>query len=258
MTHTDIDIDYLLDTARIAGQEILKIYAKDFTVEYKDDKSPLTDADRLSNKVIIERLMARYPGSNVISEENKQIPYEERKDWTSLWLIDPIDGTKEFIKKNGEFTVNIALIENGVPTFGVVYAPVPDTLYYGIKGGGAYKVSKGGSEKLSNTSSYLDKDTVKVVASRSHMSDETLAFVSDIEKKGKKVDFLSIGSSLKLCLVADGAADVYPRFGPTMEWDTGAAHAVALYAGRQVLNADTMQPLIYNKPNLLNPSFIVQ
>ena len=258
MTHTDIDIDYLLDTARIAGQEILKIYAKDFTVEYKDDKSPLTDADRLSNKVIIERLMARYPGSNVISEENKQIPYEERKDWTSLWLIDPIDGTKEFIKKNGEFTVNIALIENGVPTFGVVYAPVPDTLYYGIKGGGAYKVSKGVSEKLSNTSSYLDKDTVKVVASRSHMSDETLAFVSDIEKKGKKVDFLSIGSSLKLCLVADGAADVYPRFGPTMEWDTGAAHAVALYAGRQVLNADTMQPLIYNKPNLLNPSFIVQ
>ena len=258
MTYADIDIDYLLETARIAGQEILKIYAKDFTVEYKDDKSPLTDADRLSNRVIIEKLMARYPGSNVISEENKQIPYEERKDWTSLWLIDPIDGTKEFIKKNGEFTVNIALIEDGEPTFGVVYAPVPDTLYYGIKGGGAYKLSKGVSEKLSTTSSYLDKDNVKVVASRSHMSDETLAFVSDIEEKGKKVDFLSIGSSLKLCLVAEGAADVYPRFGPTMEWDTGAAHAVALYAGRQVLNADTMQPLVYNKPDLLNPSFIVQ
>lgn len=258
MTHTDIDIDYLLDIARTAGQEIMKVYEKDFTVDYKDDKSPLTEADRLSNRVIIDKLMARYPGSNVISEENKQIPYEERKDWKSFWLIDPIDGTKEFIKKNGEFTVNIALIENGVPTFGVVYAPVPDTLYYGIKGGGAYKVSKGVAVKIYNTTSYLDKDTVKVVASRSHMSDETLAFVSNIEKKGKKIDFLSIGSSLKLCLVAEGAADVYPRFGPTMEWDTGAAHAVALYAGRQVLNADTMQPLVYNKPNLLNPSFIVE
>jgi 3'(2'), 5'-bisphosphate nucleotidase len=258
MTHSDIDIDYLLDIARTAGQEIMKVYEKDFAVDYKDDKSPLTEADRLSNRVIIDKLMARYPGSNVISEENKQIPYEARKDWKSFWLIDPIDGTKEFIKKNGEFTVNIALIENGAPTFGVVYAPVPDTLYYGIKGGGAYKISKSVSVKIFNTTSYLDKDTVRVVASRSHLNDETLAFVSEIEKKGKKVDFLSIGSSLKLCLVAEGAADVYPRFGPTMEWDTGAAHAVALYAGRQVLNADTMQPLVYNKPNLLNPGFIVE
>ena len=258
MTYTEIDLPFLLNLARMAGAEILKIYEKDFTVEYKDDKSPLTDADKLSNKVIIDGLMSRYPNSNVISEENKTVPYEVRKNWSTLWLIDPIDGTKEFIKKNGEFTVNIALIEDGVPTFGVVYAPVPDTLYYGIKDGGAYKVEKGVSTKIHNTASYLDKDTVKVVASRSHMSDETLAFVSDIEKRGKKIDFLSIGSSLKLCLVAEGAADVYPRFGPTMEWDTGAAHAVALYAGREVLNADTMKPLVYNKPNLLNPSFIVQ
>ena len=242
---------------RMAGQEIMKVYEKDFAVDYKDDKSPLTEADRLSNKVIIEMLMSRYRGSNVISEENKQIPYEERANWDSFWLIDPLDGTKEFIKKNGEFTVNIALIENSVPTFGVVYAPVPDILYYGIKSGGSYKISKGTSVKIYNDVSYLSKDFIKVVASRSHMSDETLAFVSEIEKQGKKIDFLSIGSSLKLCLVAEGAADVYPRFGPTMEWDTGAAHAVALYAGRQVLNAETMQPLIYNKPNLLNPSFIV-
>ena len=258
MTYSDVDIDYLLSIARLAGQEIMKVYEKDFAVDYKDDKSPLTEADRLSNKVIIEKLLSRYPGSNVISEENKQLAYADRKDWDTLWLIDPLDGTKEFIKKNGEFTVNIALIENGVPTFGVVYAPVPDVLYYGIKGDGSYKISKGTSVKMHNEASYQSKDLVKVVASRSHMSDETLDFVSGIEKQGKKVDFLSIGSSLKLCLVAEGAADVYPRFGPTMEWDTGAAHAVALYAGRQVLNADTLLPLVYNKPNLLNPSFIVQ
>lgn len=258
MTYSEIDIDFLLETARLAGREIMKVYSKDFSVDYKDDRSPLTEADKLSNKVINERLMSQYPDSNIISEENKQLSFDERKDWQTLWLIDPLDGTKEFIKKNGEFTVNIALIENGEPTFGVVYAPVPDTLYYGLKGDGAYKISNGLSVKISNPTSYLDKETVKVVASRSHMSDETLAFVSTIEKSGKTIDFLSIGSSLKLCLVAEGVADIYPRFGPTMEWDTGAAHAVALYAGKQVLNADTMQPLIYNKPDLLNPSFIVQ
>jgi len=258
MTHSDIDIDYLIHIARTAGREIMRVYEKDFAIDYKDDRSPLTDADRRSNEVIIEMLMQRYPGSHLISEENKQLAYEERRNWHSLWLIDPLDGTKEFIKKNGEFTVNIALIEHGVPTFGVVYAPVPDTLYYGIKGYGAHKISQGVSTKIHNTSSYMDKYNVRVVASRSHMSEETLAFVSAIGKQGKKVDFLSVGSSLKLCLVAEGAADVYPRFGPTMEWDTGAAHAVALYAGRQVLRADTMQPLVYNKPDLLNPSFIVQ
>ena len=258
MTHSEIDIDYLIAIARLAGQEIMKVYEKDFTIDYKDDSSPLTEADRLSNKVIIDKLLERYPESNVISEENKKIPYEERKEWDSYWLIDPLDGTKEFIKKNGEFTVNIALIENGVPTFGVVYAPVPDIVYYGMKGVGSFKITKGISVKLHNSESYHDKETVRVVASRSHMSQETLAFISGIEKKGKKVEFLSIGSSLKLCLVAEGAADVYPRFGPTMEWDTGAAHAVALYAGRQVLNADIMQPLAYNKPDLHNPSFIVQ
>ena len=258
MTYSEIEIDFLIDTARLAGQEILKVYAKDFAVDYKDDKSPLTEADQLANTVIIDRLLSKYPGSNIISEETKQLPYADRKDWTSLWLIDPLDGTKEFVKKNGEFTVNIALIENGVPTFGVVYAPVPDVLYYGIKGDGSYKIAKGIVTKIANSISYLDKDSIKVLASRSHMSEETLAFVSGIEKQGKKIDFLSIGSSLKLCLVAEGAADIYPRFGPTMEWDTGAAHAVVLYAGRDVLNAATMRPLIYNKPDLLNPSFIVQ
>jgi len=257
LTHSDIDIDYLIDIARLAGQEIMKVYEKDFSVDYKDDKSPLTEADRRSNEIIIRHLLSRYLDSHIISEENKEILYEERKGWYSFWLIDPLDGTKEFIKKNGEFTVNIAFVENGVPTFGVVYAPVPDVLYYGIKGIGSFKIAKGVSVKLHNEGSYADKEVIKVVASRSHMSDETMTFISGLEKSGKKVDFLSIGSSLKLCLVAEGAADIYPRFGPTMEWDTGAAHAVALYAGKQVLNSETMQPLVYNKISLLNPSFIV-
>ena len=257
MTYADIDIDYLIDIARLAGQEIMKVYEKDFSVDYKDDKSPLTEADRRSNEIIIRHLLSRYLDSHIISEENKEILYEERKGWYSFWLIDPLDGTKEFIKKNGEFTVNIAFVENGVPTFGVVYAPVPDVLYYGIKGIGSFKIAKGVSVKLHNEGSYADKEVIKVVASRSHMSDETMTFISGLEKSGKKVDFLSIGSSLKLCLVAEGAADIYPRFGPTMEWDTGAAHAVALYAGKQVLNSETMQPLVYNKISLLNPSFIV-
>jgi len=258
LTHADIDIDYLIDIARLAGQEIMKVYEKDFAVDYKDDHSPLTEADRRSNEIIIRHLLSRYPDSHIISEENKEIPYEERKGWDSFWLIDPLDGTKEFIKKNGEFTVNIAFVENGVPTFGVVYAPVPDILYYGIKDIGSFKITKGVSVKLHNEGSYADKEVIKVVASRSHMSEETLAFISGLERSGKKVDFLSIGSSLKLCLVAEGAADVYPRFGPTMEWDTGAAHAVTLYAGGQVVNAKTMQPLVYNKSSLLNPSFIVR
>lgn len=257
MKHADVDIEYLIALARKAGAEIMKVYEEDFAVKYKEDHSPLTQADLLSNTVITKGLLSRYPDSNMISEENKEIPYEVRKNWHSLWLIDPLDGTKEFVKKNGEFTVNIALIENGVPTLGVVYAPVPDLLYYGTKGSGSYKIVSGIQTKIYHDLSYLDRDEIKIVGSRSHMSAGTLVFVEDLKKMGKKIDFLSVGSSLKLCLVADGSADVYPRFGPTMEWDTAAAHAVALYAGRQVIAAQTRQPLVYNKPDLLNPSFIV-
>lgn len=258
MTYQDIDIDFMLSVARHAGEAIMDVYQKDFAVEYKDDKSPLTEADKLSNRVIIEALLQRYPGSNIISEENKQVPYEVRKHWHSFWLIDPIDGTKEFIKKNGEFTVNIALVENGIPTAGFVYAPAIEVLYYAVKGSGAYKLMDGRKVKLEPCPSWRDKAEVRVVASRSHMSPETLDFVKVIELSGKQIEFISSGSSLKLCMVADGTADVYPRFGPTMEWDTGAAHAVALYAGRNVINADTQAPLIYNKENLLNPNFIVE
>ena len=257
MTHTDIDIDYLLSVTRSAGDAIMEVYQRDFAVEYKDDHSPLTEADKLSNKVIIDALLSRYPDSNIISEENKTVPYEVRKNWSSFWLIDPIDGTKEFIKKNGEFTVNIALVENGVPTLGFVYAPAIDVMYYGAKGDGSYKIMDGRNVKISPCPPYTEKNEIRIVGSRSHMSHETMDFIKALELQGKRIEFITSGSSLKLCMVADGTADVYPRFGPTMEWDTGAAHAVALYAGKDVTNAHTKQSLVYNKENLLNPSFIV-
>ncbi len=259
MNYKEIDIEVLLDISIKAGDAIMEIYARDFAVEIKDDKSPLTEADKKSNAVILEGLKKHYPAIPFISEETKLTPYTERKNWNRFWLIDPIDGTKEFIKKNGEFTVNIALIEDGVPVIGVVHVPAQKKTYYGVKGEGSFKIETENTKReIRNETHYTSKQKVVVVASRSHLSDETLQFVEDLKAQGKEVDFLSSGSSLKFCLVAEGAADVYPRFGPTMEWDTGAAHAVALYAGKNVINFETKQPLVYNKENLLNPFFIVE
>ena len=254
-----IEIGPLLETARAAGAKILEIYARDFEVEYKGDSSPLTEADKAANEVIMAFLQSAHADTPIISEENKEIAYEDRKDWSRFWLVDPLDGTKEFIKKNGEFTVNIALVENGAPVLGVVYRPVTNTIYLGAVGEGAWRISdEGEAETISGGPHYSEKDELVVVASRSHLTAEVEAFVEELRAQGKNVDFLSAGSSLKLCLVAEGAADVYPRFGPTMEWDTGAAHAVAVGAGKQVLNAETRTPLAYNKENLLNPFFIVE
>lgn len=256
----DLKIEALLKVARDAGAAILEIYKQDFEVIEKADNSPLTLADQQSNEVIMKGLSELYPDVPVISEENKLLPYTDRKDWGMFWLVDPLDGTKEFIKKNDEFTVNIALIENGRPVFGIVYVPVTDVMYYGLDGDGSY-MQTGSDAKVKLTSSpthYTDKDSIVVVASRSHLTQEVQDFVDELRAKGKEVEFLSAGSSLKFCLVAEGKADVYPRFGPTMEWDTGAAHAVALGAGRDVLRADTKQPLSYNKEDLLNPWFIVE
>ena len=258
MQYKDINIQKLIDIANAAGAEIMGVYAQDFSVEVKGDNSPLTEADKKANAVILEGLNKLYPSIPYISEEVKATPYEERKKWERFWLIDPLDGTKEFIKKNGEFTVNIALIENGEPVIGVVYAPALTVGYVGIKGLGSYMYTDNGNlNRIQNAVSYTEKQHVVIVASRSHLTDETLAFVDDLKGRGKNVDFLSSGSSLKFCLVAEGKADVYPRFGPTMEWDTGAAHAVALYAGKNVINNETGKPLQYNKENLLNPYFIV-
>jgi len=249
----------LMDTARVAGAKILEVYGRDFEVEYKGDDSPLTEADKAANRIIMAFLDSSHAGTPVISEENREIAYEQRRDWHRFWLVDPLDGTKEFIKKNGEFTVNIALVEKGRPVLGVVYRPVNDILYLGVENAGAWRIGGGGHPRvLEGGPHYSEKDQVQVVASRSHLTPEVEAFVEELRRQGKEVAFLSAGSSLKLCLVAEGTADVYPRFGPTMEWDTGAAQVVATAAGRQVLNAETREPLAYNKENLLNPYFIVE
>lgn len=256
---TNIDINKIIDIALKAGEEIMMIYAQDFSVEIKGDNSPLTLADQKANGIIMTALKKLYPEIPIISEETKVMAYEERKNWNEYWLVDPLDGTKEFIKKNGEFTVNIALMSDGEPVAGVVFAPAKKQLWYGMKGEGSYKINEDGSKTpLPKGTDWRELQKVNVVGSRSHMSEETLQFVEDLKKQGKEVEFVSSGSSLKFCLVAEGLADVYPRFGPTMEWDTAAGHAVVAIAGGKVLNWQTKQPLQYNKENLLNPFFIVE
>ena len=237
--------------ALAAGGEILAIYGSaDFGVEAKSDDSPLTLADKRAHKVIMEHLEPT--GIPVLSEEGRELPYEDRKAWSQFWLVDPLDGTKEFIKRNGEFTVNIALIEDGRPVMGVVYAPVLDDLYWG-DADGAYLEEQGEQRSIAVAQSLGDGEVLKVVASRSHRSEELEAWLAALPAH----ECHAIGSSLKLCQVASGDAHVYPRIGPTMEWDTGAAHAVVLAAGGEVVDLDG-QALQYNKENLLNPYFIVK
>ena len=254
-----VEIKKIINIAREAGDAILEIYQKDFEVYTKKDESPLTEADQAANKIILEKLVANYPDIPYISEEVKQNDYSERKDWEYCWLIDPLDGTKEFIKKNGEFTVNIALIHKGEPILGVVHVPVRNKTYYAEKNQGAFVIENNGVPKqIENRTHYSELDEIIVVASRSHLSQEVVDFVDDLKAKGKQVEFLSSGSSLKFCLVAEGKAHVYPRLAPTMEWDTGAAHAVCLEAGKNVLVYETKEALTYNREDLLNPWFIVE
>ncbi|WP_421764121.1 3'(2'),5'-bisphosphate nucleotidase CysQ [Ekhidna sp.] len=235
-----------------AGREILKIYESgDFSVEAKSDNSPLTIADKAAHDKIVSFL--EDTNIPILSEEGRTIPYEERSKWEYFWMVDPLDGTKEFIKKNGEFTVNIALIKDGVPILGVVHPPVIGDLYWGLKEEGAFREINGDVEELKASTRSLTDTGLKVVASRSHMSDKTQEFVNSL----KEPEVVSKGSSLKFLLVASGEADVYPRFGPTMEWDTAAAHAIVSEAGGSVVKEDETTPLSYNKDNLLNPSFIV-
>jgi 3'(2'), 5'-bisphosphate nucleotidase len=253
-------LESIIDIAREAGNAIMQIYqSENFDIQTKTDHSPLTKADSSSNAIIVSQLKKLYPDIPVISEENKAVPYELRKKWQRFWLIDPLDGTKEFIKRNGEFTINIALIENNIPVAGVVHIPATQITYYGGKNAGAYVIAHNKVNKLKAPpeKSYLEKQNIKVVASRSHLTDETKAFVHNLEKQGKKIEFVTMGSSLKICMIAEGLADVYPRFGPTMEWDTAAAQAIAEAAGRKVVIYDSRLPLRYNKENLTNPWFIV-
>ena len=259
-------INTAIQAALAGGKEILTVYSSEIAVEMKEDRSPLTMADKNAHLAIMHYL--KQTDVPVLSEEGKEIPYSERSAWKRFWMVDPLDGTKEFIKRNGEFTVNIALIENGVPIAGVIYVPVRKELYVGQEGTGAYKLeniepnAKITWNEMQSTGISLPRETGKrpymVVGSRSHMSPETESFIGTLKEKHGDVDIVSMGSSLKICLVAEGVADVYPRFAPTMEWDTAAGHGIALGAGCEVMDHSTNQPMRYNKENLLNNWFIVQ
>ncbi len=235
----------------------MEIYGRDFEVEYKGDSSPLTEADKAAHKIIVEGLQNLNHNIPILSEEGKLLDYEIRKDWESFWLVDPLDGTKEFVKKNGEFTVNIALIEGQTPVFGVVYAPYLDWMYYTDESS-SYKSENGSSPQKLPIPNHETNHALKIVGSRSHQSQDFLDYLKGFEAKNQKIELISMGSSLKLCLVAEGKADIYPRLGPTMEWDTAAAHAIVLKAGKKVLEHNSQSSLLYNKKNLLNPWFIVQ
>ncbi len=248
----DFSIEDIKQIAKLAGDEVMNIYKKDFSVEYKDDNSPLTQADKISNEIICSNLKKMHPNVPVISEENKYVPYNIRKNWDFYWCIDPIDGTKEFIKKNDEFTINIALISKNIPVLGVVYAPALGQMYYAKQGNGAYK----NNEKLPLHINNDPKEILTVVMSRSHISEQTKGFVETLQ--AKQIEQVSIGSSLKLCMIAEGVADIYPRLAPTMEWDTAAADAIVRESGKMSWQFDKKEPILYNKKDLVNPWFIVR
>jgi 3'(2'), 5'-bisphosphate nucleotidase len=249
-----VDIQDIVTIAKEAGTAIMQVYKQDFKVEYKQDSSPLTLADKKANDIIedgLNQLSVNFP---ILSEEGKETPYKDRKHWEYFWLVDPLDGTKEFVKKNGEFTVNIALIYKDTPVLGVVYAPALNVCYWAKHDEGAFKDGQKLPLKVKE-----QRDTYKIVASRSHMSDETQAFVDAIDTNKEK-ELISIGSSLKICLVAEGEADIYPRLAPTMEWDTAAAHAIIIESNRNLKSYKnyTYTTHLYNKPNLLNNWFVVK
>lgn len=269
-----------LGAAYEAGKAVLEIYASDFSFEYKDDRSPLTQADLRSHEIISRNLAAlSFP---ILSEEGKEIPYSTRKLWEVFWLVDPLDGTKEFLKRNGEFTVNIALIEQRRPVMGVIFAPVLKVIYYASLGSGSYRLNSERlsdvlsappdalrgekrlreilvrSQKLGPHAAPVLGEQISVIGSRSHGSEEFNRFGDALKKNYKRVDIISAGSSLKFCLVAEGKADIYPRFGPTMEWDTAAGQIIAEEAGAVLRRIDADAPLEYNKESLLNPGFKVE
>lgn len=250
----ELDINEIIVIAQKAGDVIMEIYAKDFNIEYKDDKSPLTQADQKANDIIVNGLNALSVLFPILSEEGKMIPHEERKDWEYFWMVDPLDGTKEFIKKNDEFTVNIALIYQNAPILGVVYAPALNEMYWAKQGDGAFK--NGASLPL-QINQHPEK-LLRVVASKSHLSIETQVYIDDLAKTTVEIECVSKGSSLKLCMVAEGSADIYPRLAPTMEWDTAAADAIVREAKKMTYEHQKNGMLLYNKKNLLNPWFIVR
>ncbi|APG60438.1 3'(2'),5'-bisphosphate nucleotidase CysQ [Christiangramia salexigens] len=248
-----------------SGKRIMAIYEnEDFEVDFKGDDSPLTKADLASHEIIMKHL--KDTGIPVLSEEGKDLSYEERKDWKQLWIVDPIDGTKEFIKRNGEFTVNIALVEDQKPILGVIYVPALRQLYFADKENGAFKLDditefsslEEISSKAGNLPKNVNKEHFTVVASKSHLSPETEEYIASLEKEHGKVETISKGSSLKLCMVAEGQADEYPRLAPTMEWDTAAGQAICTFAGKTVMDYKTQEEMLYNREQLLNNWFLVK
>jgi 3'(2'), 5'-bisphosphate nucleotidase len=259
----NINLKKIEDIAYLASKDVLRIYEEDFEVEYKEDDSPLTKADTRANEVICENLIRLYPDIPILSEESLHVEYEKRKDWEYFWCIDPIDGTKEFVEKNGQFTINIALIHIDTPVLGVVYAPVIKKMYSAKKGSGAF---------LNSHPLHVEKnsDDFLVVASKSNLNTKTQDFIDELKTSYPNLKTDSRGSSLKLCMVADGSAQIYPRMAPTSEWDTAAADAIVRETGKMCYIYDEdfsasdyltkdkrLKPLIYNKENLKNPYFVV-
>ena len=247
-------LEAIVSLAKTAGLAIMALYnERDLDVRFKKDVSPVTRADLAAHRVILAGLQKLTPMFPVLSEESESIPYLERRNWERYWLVDPLDGTKEFIKRNGEFTVNIALIINGEPSLGVVHAPALGRTYSAIQGHGAFRQESSDVGPQQITVRRGRSQRLKVVVSRSHPGEEAEAFLKNLGT----YDTVQIGSSLKFCLVAEGSADLYPRFGPTREWDTAAGHCVLTSAGGEISDLHR-QPLRYNKPDLLNPAFIAK
>ncbi len=256
-------VDGFIELIKNCNKKVLEIYNTDFSINYKDDKSPLTLADLESNKLICDYLNLLNKNLKeetneeflIISEENKNLDYNLRKDYNYTWLVDPIDGTKEFLKKNGQFTVNIGLCRNEIPIFGIVSIPVSNEIYYGIEGIGSFKLNVNDKtiKNLKINKKDLTKENVKIAASSSHLNEETKNYINQY----KNPNLINIGSSIKLLYVAENKVDIYPRFGPTSEWDTCAAHSVVKYANGNVVNTVDKSELTYNKENILNPYFLV-
>ena len=249
------ELQIALEAAVKAGENIMEVYNSTESINYekKADDSPLTIADKKSHNTIIDFL--KDTDIDIISEESKSIEYQERKYWEEYWLIDPLDGTKEFIKKNGEFTVNIALIKNNKPHLGIVYCPVKKILYWNDNDKKVFKREKEETREIKKRKPINENEEgLRVVVSRSHMSEETSEYVNKLTRP----ELISCGSSLKFLYIADNKADIYPRFGPTMEWDTAAAHSILNALEIHVINLDTGRELSYNKENLLNPYFIIK
>lgn len=252
-----IDWQILIDIVQRAGDAILQVYeGKNIAVEFKSDESPLTLADKKSNDVINKGLKSHFPSIPIISEENHEIRYSDRKNWEVCWIVDPLDGTKEFIKRNGEFTVNIGLAFHSRIVMGIIYVPVSKETYIGRKGEGAWHIDADGIKTKLQVSK-PDNGTFIMAASRSHPSEAFDRYKNNRIKNFQDIEFINAGSSLKFCLVASGEAHEYPRLGPTMEWDTAAGQAIVEAAGGQVLAYPSGNPLMYNKEDLHNPNFIV-